>query len=220
VPKVAPRAIVFDLDGTLVDSRRDIAAACNHALVASGRAELPESTIAGFVGDGARVLLSRAFGVDAASETIDRALVPFNRYYATHAAVFSRWMPGAQEVLAALAHLPLAIATNKPREATMALLDALGVSSLFASIVCGGEGPLKPSPEAIVRALAPTGVSPPDAWVVGDGVQDIGAAKAAGATSVAVLGGFTAEEKLRAAAPDAVIGGLAELLPLIAHLVA
>jgi phosphoglycolate phosphatase len=214
----APRAIVFDLDGTLVDSSRDIAAACNHALVAEGRAELPASTIAGFIGDGARVLLAKAFGAEPASGTVDRALVPFQRYYASHAAVYTHWMPGAVDLLTALAPLPIALATNKPRAATIALLSALGATSRFASLYCGGDGPLKPSPEAVLRVLAPTGVSARDAWVVGDGVQDIGAARAAGATSVAVLGGFSSEEILRAAGPDAVVGGLAELSPLMERL--
>jgi phosphoglycolate phosphatase len=84
--------------------------------------------------------------------------------------------------------------------------------------VCGGEGPaLKPNPAPILLALAPTHVAPKDAWVVGDGVQDIDAARAAGAMSVAVLGGFTPEETLRTSHPDAVIATLAELLPLIAR---
>jgi len=211
----APRAIVFDLDGTLVDSSGDIAAACNYALVEQGRAELPEATVAGFIGDGARVLVARAFGADPASPTVDRALVPFHRYYAAHAAVYTRWMPGAMELLAALAPLPLALSTNKPREATLALLAALGTTSSFVSLYCGGDGPLKPSAAAILRPLAPTGVPASDAWVVGDGVQDIGAARAAGATSIAVLGGFTHEAKLRAARPDAVIRNLEELLQLV-----
>jgi phosphoglycolate phosphatase len=207
----APRAIVFDLDGTLVDSRGDIAAACNHALTAEGRAELPEATIAAFVGDGARALVSRAFGAAPDGETVERALAAFNLYYAAHAAVHTRWIAGVPSVLAALSPLPLALSTNKPRAATMALLEALGAATRFASIYCGGDGPLKPSRDAIDRALAPTGVPARDAWVVGDGVQDIAAARAAGASSIAVLGGFTAEATLRAASPDAVIEALEEL---------
>jgi phosphoglycolate phosphatase len=210
----APRAIVFDLDGTLVDSRRDIAAACNHALVAAGRTELPEEKIGSFVGDGARVLLARAFEAEPTSEAVEQALVPFNLYYAAHAAVYTRWMPGAVDVLAALGRLPLGLATNKPRAATMALLGALGATSCFVSVVCGGDAPLKPRPDSILRALEPTLVTPRDAWVVGDGVQDVGAARAAGAISIAVLGGFTPEETLRAAKPDAVIGSLVDLLTL------
>jgi 2-phosphoglycolate phosphatase len=210
-----PRAIVFDLDGTLVDSRADIAAACNHALRAFGRAELPVTTIAGFVGDGSRRLLARALGEGTSSDELDRAMAAFSRYYATHAAVHSRWMPGALELLRALAPLPLAIATNKPRDATTALLDALGATSLFARVVSGDDGALKPSPLPILLALEPTGIAATEAWVVGDGVQDICSAQAAGATSVAVLGGFTSEAVLRASGADAVIETLADLLSLM-----
>jgi 2-phosphoglycolate phosphatase len=212
-----PQAIVFDLDGTLVDSRGDIADACNYALRAFGRAELPTDTIAGFVGDGSKRLLARAFGEGTAAAELDAAFEAFSRYYASHAAVRSRWMPGAWDALSALSPMPLAIATNKPRDATMALLDALGVEERFARVVCGDDGPLKPSPEPILLALTPSGVAASDAWVVGDGTQDILAARAAGATAIAVLGGFTPEAKLRASGPDAVIESLAELLPLIAR---
>jgi phosphoglycolate phosphatase len=215
-----PLAIVFDLDGTLVDSRRDIAAACNHALQAFGRAELPETRIATFVGDGARKLLLRAFGDGVADAEIDEAFATFNRYYASHAADHSRWMPGAEDLLEALAPMPLSIATNKPRAATLALLDALGATRLFARIVSGDEGPLKPSSAPILSALAPTGVAPEDAWVIGDGVQDMLAAHAAGATGVAVLGGFTDEATLRASSPDAVIETLREVRSLMARVTA
>jgi phosphoglycolate phosphatase len=126
-------------------------------------------------------------------------------------------MPGAREAIASLAPLPLSIATNKPRSATSALLDALGATRLFARVVTGDEGPLKPDPGPILLALAPTGIAATNAWIVGDGVQDIRAAKAAGAASVAVLGGFTSEDKLRAAHPDALISTLTELAPLIAR---
>jgi phosphoglycolate phosphatase len=214
-PLRAPRALVFDLDGTLVDSRLDIAAACNHALVASGRRALPEATIAGFVGDGATMLLARAFGEDADSRAVAEALPAFHGYYAAHAAVHTRWMRGAVELLEALAPTPLALATNKPRQATLALLAALAATSRFGSIYCGGDGPLKPAPEAILRALAPLGVPARDAWVIGDGLQDVGAARASGASCVAVLGGFTEEGRLRAAGADVVVGSLAEVMALV-----
>jgi phosphoglycolate phosphatase len=215
VPLKRPLAFVFDLDGTLVDSRRDIAAACNHTLEALGRPALAEEVVASFVGDGSRTLLARALGEDSSSESLDQALAIFSRYYASHASVFSTWMPGAEEALRTLTPLPLTVATNKPREATLALLEALGMTRLFVAIVTGGDGPLKPGPEAILQALKPTGVAPADAWVVGDGVQDIGAARAAGATAVAVLGGFASEEKLRAAGADVVLESLRELPALV-----
>jgi phosphoglycolate phosphatase len=213
-----PRAIVFDLDGTLVDSRGDIAAACNHALAALGHVALPEAEIARFVGDGSRMLLARALRLDPKEEgEIDVALDAFNRYYTAYPATYSRWMPGARDVLDALSSLPLALATNKPRGATMALLDALGAVTFFRAIVAGGDGPLKPNPYAIRAALAPLDVAAHNAWVVGDGVQDVGAARAAGAVSVAVLGGFASDEALRASSPDVILPAISDLPPLVAR---
>jgi phosphoglycolate phosphatase len=164
------------------------------------------------------MLLARALLLDPGDgDELDFALDAFNRYYTAHPATYSRWMPGAREVLAALSPLPLALATNKPRGATMALLEALGAVTFFRAIVAGGDGPLKPSPHAIRAALAPLDVLPHDAWVVGDGVQDVGAARAAGAVSVAVLGGFSADEALRASFPDVILPAILDLPPLIAR---
>jgi phosphoglycolate phosphatase len=209
-----PRVIIFDLDGTLVDSRADITSACNHTLRAHGRAELDEEVVARFVGDGAKKLLARAF-VDASPDELERALDTFRTYYAVHAADRTRWMPGAPEVLKALAPLSLGIATNKPKDATTTLLSALGATSWFAGVVSGDDGPLKPSPEPIRAVVAKIGAAAGDAWLVGDGTQDVLAARSAGATSVAVLGGFTDERTLREARPDALIATLSDLLPLV-----
>jgi phosphoglycolate phosphatase len=210
----APRAFVFDLDGTLVDSRRDIVEACNYTLATLGRGALDDATIIGFVGDGSRMLLSRLLKADPASETVESAHRIFSAFYAEHAAASTTWMPGAREALDALRPLPLTLVTNKPRAATVTLLSALDATSRFASIVAGGDGPLKPNPEAIRAALAPTGVAPEHAWVVGDGVQDVEAGRAAHCTTVAVLGGFASEERLRAAGPDALLASIVELVPL------
>jgi phosphoglycolate phosphatase len=213
----SPRALAFDLDGTLVDSRLDIAAACNHTLAWAGRSPLAEDVIATFVGDGARTLLARAFGLDRTSPELDAPLAEFVRWYAAHPVVHTRWMTGAIEALDGLAHLPIALVTNKARAVTIPILDALGVRSRFAFVVAGGDGPLKPSPEplfAIGRALS---IEPRDIWSIGDATQDIGMARAAGSVAIAVLGGFHAEERLREAQPDVVIHSLLELGDLIAQ---
>lgn len=213
------RAIVFDLDGTLADTREDIAAACNHALRALGRTPLSVATIAGFVGDGSRTLVARAFGLPADDPVVTNAFALFGDYYASHAADHVSWMPGAREALGACAHLPLALATNKPRSATLPLLDALGIASRFRAVFAGGDGPLKPDPTGIRELLTKLGVAPDDAWVVGDGPQDIGAGRGAGAWTVAVLGGFSSTECLEAAGPHRVIpslGALAELVSDVA----
>jgi phosphoglycolate phosphatase len=199
-------AFVFDLDGTLIDSRQSIAAACNHALVQAGRAPLPPAEVAGFVGDGARNLLARAFREEARSEIVEDALAAFVEFYAAHPIDGTTWLPGARAALARAGRAGLV--TNKARPITVAILRALEVTSSFGAVVAGGDGPLKPDPAPVRSALRALGVAPETAWVVGDGVQDVLAGKAAGCRTAAVLGGFTSEERLRAAAPDVVLASL------------
>jgi 2-phosphoglycolate phosphatase len=216
-----PRAIVFDLDGTLIESRGDIAAACNHALEASGRAALPVEIVRTYVGDGARMLVARAFGLspdaDPDADEVSRALAHFHAYYQAHPVKYTHLLPGASEVLAALdaAGIAVALATNKPRKTTLLVLDALGLTSRFGAIAAGGDGPLKPHPFAVELVLRQLGIDPRDAWMVGDGPQDVGAGKAAGTTTIGVLEGFVEPARLRDAKPDLVLATLHELLPLL-----
>jgi 2-phosphoglycolate phosphatase len=206
----APRAVAFDLDGTLIDSRADIAAACNHVLAWAGRPTLPIETITGYVGDGARILLARSFRLAPRDVAIDTLLGEWRRYYAEHPMVHSRWMPGAERALQSLAArgVQLALITNKDRHVTSEILAALQVTQRFASVYAGGDGALKPSPEPVLKVCAALGVTPGELWFVGDGVQDIEAAKAADARAIAVCNGFQAEAALRAAGPDAVYESL------------
>ena len=216
--------VTFDLDGTLVDSPGDIAAACNHALAAVGRAELPALTIGGFVGDGGRKLLERALAIDASDgppgarlrgSIVDDALTAFNGYYQAHPAVHAVLLPGALAALDALRGHPLAIATNKSRGAALAVLDALGIRERFAAISAGDDGPMKPDPDCLVRLCRALSVRPERSFMVGDGPQDIGAGRAAGCITVAVLGGFHDEATLRVLLPDHVIQTLHELPALV-----
>ncbi len=211
----APLALIFDLDGTLIDSRLDIAAACNHALATGGHAPLPAETIGGYVGDGARILLARAFNAAPDAAEIDGALASFLAYYTEHAIEQTTLMPGAREALVALSDLPLALVTNKPRAITLRILEALDLSGFFAIVVAGGDGPLKPDPSPILAATTALRTKPADTWVVGDGTQDIAAGRAAGCLTVAVLGGFHDEAPLREVAPDVVLRSLDELAPLV-----
>jgi phosphoglycolate phosphatase len=211
------RAVLFDLDGTLVDSRRDIAAACNFALASVGMPPSPVDVIAEYVGDGARMLVARALARAPDDAIVARALVAFQAYYADHAAVHTTWMPGAREAALALSDRPLGLVTNKPRVAALAVLDALSARALFASIVAGEDAPLKPDPRGILAALAALEepVKPAEAWVVGDGPQDVLAGRAAGCVTVGVRGGFASNERLEAAAPDVVLDSMHELVPLL-----
>src|SRR5271166_3067718 len=130
----AARAVAFDLDGTLVDSRLDIAAACNHVLVQAGRAPLAPQVVAGFVGDGVRALLARAFGLPGDAGELDPLVQQLVTYYAAHPVVHTTWMPGALDALGKLEGRPAALVTNKARVVTLAVLDALGVRDRFAFV--------------------------------------------------------------------------------------
>jgi phosphoglycolate phosphatase len=212
-----PQAVAFDLDGTLIDSRLDIAAACNHVLVAAGRPPLDAAVIATFVGDGVRALVSRAFGLPLDSAALDPLEEAFVARYAAHAVEQTTWMPVALDAVDAVRAMPLAVVTNKARSVTLAVLDALDAGDRFAFVYAGGDGPLKPRPEpmhAVARAL---GVPVEALWVVGDGEQDVRSARAAGAVPIAVLGGFGTEASLRAAGPEAVLASLGELAALVAR---
>lgn len=211
-----PEALVFDLDGTLIDSRLDIAAALNHALEKTGRRALPIETISGFVGDGSRVLCARATGLSEDDPDLEKVLSAFLVHYREHAADHSRLMPYAREALEALRSYPLALCTNKPRAVTDVVLSALGMESVFASIVAGGDTvEKKPHPGPLFAIANELGIAPSNLVMIGDSPQDIEAGHRAGALTVGIRGGFPPIESLLAARPDVVIDSLAELPEVI-----
>lgn len=214
-----PRAVIFDLDGTLIDSRADIAQACNHVLQWAGREALPVETISGFVGNGARALLAGAFGLPSEAAELDAAFAEWQRYYAAHPVGHTRFMPGAERALQALSvrGVPLALVTNKDRRVTEQILAALGIAPRFDAVYAGGDGPLKPSAEPVLRVCATLGVEPCNTWLVGDGVQDVAAARAAKARAIAVSNGFHSAQRLRAAGADAVYASLDAFAAALPH---
>lgn len=201
--------LIFDLDGTLIDSRRDIATACNHALEFVGRPKRDEDEIGSYVGDGARILIERAIGKGRDKETVDRALEEFRAYYLANPVVHTTLMPGARECLEL--DRTLAIATNKQRNIAEAILDALGIRTRFSYVWGGGDGPQKPNPACVKMLLRESKADKRSTFMIGDGIQDIGAGKRAGVQTVAVLGGFHDEPALRALSPDFLIESLREL---------
>jgi phosphoglycolate phosphatase len=220
----APAAFIFDLDGTLVASGRDIARAANVVRRHFDLAELPPAVLTGYVGDGVRKLLQRTLGHDAASgrtgltvpePILEEGQAVFARHYGAHLLDTTRLYPGVREVLAAFGAVPLHVATNKPRRFTDAILAGLGLDGVFRRIVAGDEAPeRKPDPAHLAACLAGLEVAADRVVVVGDSPHDIAAARGLGAVAVGCAYGLVAPERVRAAAPDFVIEGFAQLLEL------
>jgi phosphoglycolate phosphatase len=217
-----PTAIAFDLDGTLIDSRGDIVAAVNHALIRTNRAALPGAVIVRFIGDGARALCARAAQLSEASDEVTTLVDHFVSYYLEHPVDFTRWAPGVQETLEILAEdmpeLVLGICTNKPRAVTEAVLGALGIRTRFRAVVAGGDLPeKKPAPGPLLLLAKQLRTSPESMVMVGDGAQDIECARRASMRSVGVESGFGFHERLIASQPDVLLRSLAELPEVIAR---
>jgi phosphoglycolate phosphatase len=209
-----PKLVLFDLDGTLVDSAPDIAAALNAALVDLGQPPHPLPTVTSYVGDGAAKLVERAVGPSTA---VDQALLleRFKVQYAANVCVATRPYPGIVDVLDhyAAAGTPLAVLTNKPGDLARALLDALALTRYFADVIGDGDGfPRKPSPEIALAVCARHGVTPAETLLVGDGLPDVGLARAAGCRVAAVAWGYTTREQLAAQGPDWIVETPAALL--------
>jgi phosphoglycolate phosphatase len=207
-----PRVIVFDLDGTLLDTTADIAAACNHALAATGRRTLKPEVIRKYVGDGARKLCGRAAGLTDGDDELDAVVDAFMTYYLEHPADHATWMPWAKEALEKTRGVKLALCTNKPRRVTERLLEAIGEAQRFACVVGGGDVQApKPDPAGLLEIARRMRVDPRELVMVGDGTQDILAGRAAGCRTIAFSGGFTPRAELAKHHPDVIIESLADM---------
>jgi phosphoglycolate phosphatase len=194
--------LVFDLDGTLIDTRQDLADAVNFALRQLGKEPLSLEEVTGLVGDGVRTLLARVLAGE--SETIlAEALVFFRQFYGEHLADHSRFYPRMRDVLLHFRGKKKAVLSNKPQEFARALLDKLDSLPVF-DVVIGGHPsrPLKPDPQALQDILTRLATPPVRAVMIGDGENDILAGKAAGLMTCATSYGFRSAQKLLALRPD------------------
>lgn len=187
-------AIVFDLDGTLVDSLGDLTAALNRMLEETGRTPLDSARTRGMVGDGAAMLVERALAATGERpDDPDRHLRRFLEIYETGLALSTKPFAGVAETLAELgtAGWRLAICTNKPRQAAIGLLTTLGLIGRF-DLVAGGDSfaTRKPDPGPLLGILAALEVSPGRAVMVGDHLHDVACARAAGVPVVGVSYGY------------------------------
>jgi phosphoglycolate phosphatase len=173
---------VFDLDGTLIDSRRDLADAANALLEERGGAPLPVDTVARMVGEGAAVLVRRAPTAAGLDPQSPGALPRFLELYDDRLLAHTQLYDGVLETLATLAaDASLAVLTNKPARATTAILDGLGVARFFRWMV-GGDGPWprKPDPAALQELMTRAGALPHETVMIGDSAIDLATARAAG----------------------------------------
>jgi phosphoglycolate phosphatase len=207
------RLLVFDLDGTLVDSLRDLATATNQALdrIAPGTPPLPVEEVRAFVGDGARQLLRRSLDKTGLPNTVDELLPVYLDCYAGCLLDTTRLFPGVREALDRLRDRTLAVLTNKPGDLSRAILAGLDVADRFARIYGAGDVPShKPDPAGLLRILEDLGVPCGRAVMVGDSEVDVRTGRAAGVRTVGVTYGLH-PEGLRAFPPDLCIDDLREL---------
>jgi len=221
------KLVIFDLDGTLIDSRLDLVHSVNAALRHIGRPELPEDVIASYVGDGAPILIQRALG----GEVVDEALVRqglefFLSYYRAHKLDHTTVYPGVAEALAAIQNSAsqsrnggprkLAVLSNKPVGPSKAIVEALGLGQFFSQVYGGNSFPTKkPDPEGARRLLEEYGVQPQQAAIIGDSHVDVNTGRNAGMVTVGVTYGF-APHTLQDEPPDVLVDHPSELPALFA----
>ena len=212
---IAAALFLFDLDGTLIDSRVDIARAVNLTFHDLGLPPKPETLIYGYVGLGVRRLIIDAVESEEPA-LIDRALAHFENHYLAHLLDTTRLYPGIADLLAGLPKVRTAIVTNKPHHYTLKILEGLKILDRF-DLVIGGtpDRRMKPDPQMVTEALGTLQVDPSDALLIGDSTADTRAARSAGVRSCAVGYGLSPVEEIQAASPDFFAETVADLGALL-----
>jgi phosphoglycolate phosphatase len=212
------KLVIFDLDGTLIDSRLDLVHSVNASLRHIERPELPDNVIASYVGDGAPILIQRALGAEAADEALVRkGLEFFLSYYREHKLDHTTVYPGIREALAAIrgstngTPRKLAVLTNKPVNPSRAIVEALGLDQYFSQVYGGNSFVTKkPDPEGARKLLEENGATPEQAVIVGDSHVDVRTGRNAGLWTIGVTYGF-ATTTLEKESPDLLVDSAPEL---------
>jgi len=222
IGEFAARGILFDLDGTLVDSAPDLIGACNRMLKALGASSVDPARARGWIGNGARRLveqvLADGFSDTDPAELMDQAYPLFEQFYQEDLCRDSVLYPGAQETLARLhqAGKPLACVTNKPAVFARPLLEGLGVTRYFDPIIGGGDLPCKkPDPLPLQHVADQWALAPTDCVLVGDSISDFRAARACGMPVILVNYGYSQGLDLAELGADAVIDSFAQVTEII-----
>ncbi|HEX4001016.1 MAG TPA: HAD-IA family hydrolase [Candidatus Acidoferrales bacterium] len=205
------RVLIFDLDGTLIDSKLDLAISVNATLRHMDREPLADETIFSYVGNGAQLLVQRALGEGVTPEQIEKGLAFFLAYYRAHMLDNTVAYPGVREGLELLKDRELAVLTNKPVRFSHAILAGLGLSNYFRYIYGGNSfATKKPDPEGVNTLLRDFGATPREAIMVGDSEVDVRTARNSGTWACGVTYGLGLDG-MRAHPPDVMLDSLAEL---------
>lgn len=214
-----PGLVIFDLDGTLIDSVPDIAVAVDATLDELNRPAVGETQVRAWVGNGAARLLHRALTGEmqgeAEPEQFERAMAAFGRHYSQRLWQASACYPGVPEVLGQLRErgARLACVTNKPERFTQPLLEQTGLEAYFELILAGDSLPAKkPDPLPLLTAMERCGATPESTLMVGDSASDVGAARAAGVGVACLSYGYNHGSDVRELNPDQVFDSLFELM--------
>ena len=207
--------VIFDLDGTLADSKTDLCASVNYVRRHFKLSPLKESEIASMIGDGANALIGRVLENTAAENSIEDGLGMFLDYYRTHMLDETRLYPGVLATLDALDDCTLAVLTNKPYRFSCRMLEGLDVYDRFAAVYGGNSfDQKKPHPVGIIRILDDTDAEPSATWMVGDSAVDVKAGRAAGVRTCGVTYGY-APHTFEDHPPDFLIDEFGQLPKLI-----
>jgi len=207
--------LIFDLDGTLVDSKKDLTASVNYIRTRFDLPVLTEEEIARFIGNGALMLIRRALDIKATEDNVQAGLQMFLSYYRAHMLDTTALYPGVRDTLDKLSDCKLAVLTNKPVHFSCAMLDGLGIYRHFAAVYGGNSfDHKKPDPVGIYQILSDTKGQREKTWMIGDSAVDVLTGRNAGVMTCGVTYGY-ATETFKDAPPDFLI----ETFPELEHLV-
>lgn len=207
--------LIFDLDGTLVDSKKDLTASVNYIRHRFDLPALTEEEIARFIGDGALMLIRRALADKASEANVQTGLQLFLAYYRAHMLDRTTLYPGVRETLDRLRDCKLAVLTNKPVHFSCAMLDGLGIYSHFVAVYGGNSFERKkPDPVGIYQILSDTKGSRERTWMIGDSSVDVLTGRSAGVTTCGVTYGYSTKS-FDEHPPDYLIDNFPELETLV-----